>query len=133
MKRDHTGAVRGFIWYSQAWYSKNIPKDETIDSISIGMYHPGDGTSGEFVVDWIMLGGKLTPQLRVFDDAWSALAQFQDVLAAMAERDGENVTPEQMAALLLECGVVDQTQRESPYQDRDREPLATHTQTRNQN
>lgn len=112
MKRDHTGAVRAFSILSQAWYgAANLRSADYTDQISIGMYHLEGGTSGEFTVQWIPLLGRPFAQLQVFDDAWDALHQFQDVLAKMAERDKENITPEEFAELLLSCGVVDQTKR----------------------
>lgn len=118
MKRNHTGAVRGFHIYNEAWYSRlaagaQMPR-EFPASIQIGMYHPEGGTSGEFQVIWMELAGKLTPQLRVFDDGWSALLRFGDLLGWMGLHDSDDPSAEKMAAAMRELGIKDLTERVSP-------------------
>ncbi|MCP4370020.1 MAG: hypothetical protein GY797_18170, partial [Deltaproteobacteria bacterium] len=54
--------------------------------------------------------------LQVFDDAWSALAGFTDVVEKLGKKDDENITPEQFVEILLSCGFVDDTQYKSPYE-----------------
>ena len=78
------------------------------------MYHPDGGTTGEFSIEWKALGGKVVPQLCSWDDSWSALSTFGDVLQRLGQIDGENATPEQVAALLIECGFEDRTERTPP-------------------
>jgi hypothetical protein len=112
---DHTGCERGFTHYSEAYYAKLLPKrDDSVDEVIVGFYAPEGGTSGEFAVEWVRLSGKATPRLRVFDDAWHALAQMPDLLARMSDLDSQDVSPKAFCALLLELGFKDQTQRERP-------------------
>ena len=113
MKRDHSECKREFYHVSKSIYADGKTwKNGEFDEITLGFYHPDGGTTGEFSIVWMMLGGEAVPQLRAFDDAWSALAEFGDVLDRLAEHDGENLSPEAVIALLKECGVEDAT----PYE-----------------
>jgi hypothetical protein len=116
VSKNHDGCVRSYIHTSAAWYGgANVLRDGVEDEVMIGMYDPDGGTTGEFAVRWYKLSGKLTPKLEAYDDAWSALLQFQDVLAMMAELDGEDPSPAEFCRILEDAGVKDTTERESPY------------------
>lgn len=102
-----------------AWSDANSPTK------SIGYYDcapHGGGTTGAMDMRWYNLGtgAGIAPRLEVFDDAWHALHTFQDVLAALAERDGQNITPGGFVDLLTSLGFVDLTDRENPYTARER-------------
>lgn len=108
--KDHNGTKRGFIYTNKAWYGPSAMLDH--DEIMFGLYVPGGvGTTGEMKMRWVQLD-EYYPQLCVFDSGWSALAQFDDLLAALAEVDGLNITPDEFVELLLACGFEDMT----PYQ-----------------
>jgi hypothetical protein len=84
--------------------------------ITVGMYHPEENndysTSGEFTFTWKELGGSngLCCQMRVWDDAWHALARcFNDLLFELAELDSENPTEEEIIEILERLGVKDIT------------------------
>lgn len=110
--KQHDGCKRGFTHLSASWYGKAcLAHDEYLDQVMIGFYHPEGGTTGEFAVRWMTVGGKVTPRLEVFDDAWHALYEFRDVLAKLAEHDSEDMPPSAFCALLVGCGVEDMTQR----------------------
>ncbi len=112
--KEHTGNFRGFSILSQAYYSTSALNEPDIsDEIMIGLYHPEGGTSGEFAIRWVtgLRGGKAVPRLEAFDDSWSALTQFHDLLAAMAEIDNQDTTPEAFAEILKNLGIVDRTLR----------------------
>lgn len=108
--KDHTDCVRAFSQASRAWYSKAILAHGDIDSITFGFYHKEGGTTGEMTMEWIRLGGRMTPKLTVFDDAWNALNEFKDLLIQMAEVDSLDVSPEVFRQMLLACGFEDRTQ-----------------------
>lgn len=110
----HSQCVRGFSIASEAWYSKVFADDDDLDHINVGMYNPAGGTTGEFCIRWIDLGGNASPKLEVFDDAWGALQLFADVLRWMAEVDGKNVCVKEFADALRAMGVKDLTQRHEP-------------------
>ena len=76
----------------------------------IGFYN--EGTSGEFAIRWEQLGGRSIPRLQAYDDSWSALVHFKDLLDAMASVDNENISPEQFCKLLVSLGIKDLTERE---------------------
>lgn len=107
--KNHEGCIRGFVWNSKAWYN------ETMNRITVGMYskeYDGDySTTGEFSLIWEELGSNdLCCQLRVWDDAWHALAyQFNDLLLELAELDCENPTEKEVIEILLKLGVKDLT------------------------
>jgi hypothetical protein len=84
-----------------------------------GLYHynefsEDDGRTGEMQMEWQDIRGRDVPQLRVYDDAWSALATFHDVIDKLGEHDNENVTPEQFIEILKSCGFSDRTAYEVP-------------------
>ena len=109
--KEHTNTERAFHWSSKAWYHDPA----TPHSISVGMYSDGGGTTGEFTVEWVDLAGKRVPQLKVFDDAWSALSTFKDLLDKLSEVDDDNITEDEFVNILLSCGFKDLTAYKSPY------------------
>lgn len=121
-RNKHEGMARGFHWLSQAWYATtSLVGREFTDEICFGYFdlNPNEGgTTGEMMMRWYDLGSGtgIAARLEVFDDAWHALFTFQDVLAALAERDGKNITPAQFTELLTSLGFVDLTARQSPYE-----------------
>ena len=118
--KDNEGAIRGFYRVNKAWYARG---DSDIE-VMFGMYYPheGGGTSGEMAMRWHELDG-LIPRLEVYCDAWNALQQFTDVLAILADRDGENISEEEFVSILLQCGVKDLTEYENQHADAKRRSL----------
>lgn len=110
--KNHTGCFRGFSHAAETWYGQFVLSElDRIDDVTIGFYAPGGGTTGEFTVKWKKIGGVITPQLCAFNDSWSALHGFADVLAAMAEHDDKHITPMEFCDLLRRFGIVDRTER----------------------
>ena len=109
--------VRGFTHVSRAWYASSwLSTTNLIDEIVFGLYFPDGGTSGEMTVKWSMLAGRPTAKLNVFHDAWMALSQMPDLVAALGalpERES-NITPSQFTALLLSLGFTDLTETVNP-------------------
>lgn len=111
---NHNDCKRGFSWFDKAWYAGTARADEQ-PHITFGLYHPEGGTTGEMQMVWEDIGRQpLTPRLCVFDDAWTALASFDDLLRAMAETDGQCITQEQFVEMLLACGFEDMTEYARP-------------------
>jgi hypothetical protein len=108
----HEGCVRGYYRSIKAWYAK--ANDYPME-ITFGMFEKGDGTSGEMSVRWEELGGKIVPCFRCFDDGWSALSLFTDLIKKMGEVDNENISEADFAKMLDECGFEDLTPYQSPY------------------
>lgn len=113
----HDGMIRGFYHLSESWYGeanlKRTCANDMVDSVAIGFYEDNgeSGTTGEFAVTWNMLGNKLVPFLKVYDDAWDALAFFSDVLAEMAKLDDKNTSPQEFCEMLKRQGIKDLTKR----------------------
>ena len=109
---DHTGDIRAFTHTGASWYGPSSLRSDELDEIMVGFYASDGGTSGEFAIRWVKVGDKWSPRLEAFDDSWSALNHFTDLLALMAQHDSEDMTPETFCELLKECGIKDQTQRQ---------------------
>ncbi len=107
----HKGMTRGFSHLSKAWYgSVCLKATKEIDSITMGFYDVDDGgTTGDFSIAWEWQGNNQVPCLRSYDDSWDALVNFSDVLAKLAEVDDQNASPDDIALLLISCGVKDMT------------------------
>lgn len=105
---------RQFIVSSQAWYAGSCNLKPGEDEILLGMYHPEGGTTGEFSIKWTMVGNQMTPCLRAYDDSWSALYEFSDMLQELAKLDGTNPSVDVVVTALLNCGVEDATPRTGP-------------------
>jgi hypothetical protein len=118
----HQGDERRFSIMSQSWHvdSNMDPARRAAgeDEIMLGFYSPDGGTSGEFAIRWEQLSGKIVARLKAYEDSWSALAHFSDVLEKLAELDGTNPGIEAVAEVLKSCGVIDATPRVSPYGSR---------------
>lgn len=113
MQRDHTDGKRQFVQVSKAWYSVTSLGYKDEDIITIGIHHHDGGTSGEFQVVWRKIGfNESTPQLQVFDDGWSALSHFSDLLEKMAEIDSEDIRPDKFCELLESLGIENVTPTE---------------------
>ena len=118
--KDHSYSKRQFIQLSRSWYAdailKNKPED-FVDDITVGFYTNDGGTTGEFTFEWLKFGHKVFVKLVAYDDSWSALYQFSDLLEAMAEIDDENISPKDFCKLLISLGIEDNTKEKSPYNE----------------
>jgi hypothetical protein len=109
--KDHTGGVRAFTHRNRSWYAKYLqPHTGAVDEVMFGYYNPEGGTSGEMAMRWYDLGGAPTPRIEVFCDAWHALSTFGNVLAALGELDGSDISPEQFCNVLRALGFEDHTE-----------------------
>jgi hypothetical protein len=114
---------RSFIHLKEAWYSGanlNNRTDNLVDDVTM-QYHDDKGeVISTFTVGWYDLGNGKGPyaKLEIYDDAWKAIKWFDDVFWSMFCHGlvQDSITAEQFCALLLECGLVDETPTEDPYQ-----------------
>lgn len=110
----HKGCTRGFIQTSKSWYAEScLPDGDILDRVTVGFYYPDGGTSGEFEVEWEELAGKWTPRLKAYDDGWSSLFNFGDVLEAMADIDGMDSSPDEFVRMLEVCGIKNMTPKKA--------------------
>lgn len=111
MENKHANMTKGFTQLSKAWYGEaSLRNVDYVDEVVFGFYYSDGGTTGEMVVQWINLDGKIVPELTIFSDGWSALAQLHDLIDLLGQHDGEDSTPEQFCKFLLECGFIDKTE-----------------------
>lgn len=110
--KDHEGDIRRCYWTNKHWpHARNKTPE-----VMFGLYCPEGGTSGEMAFRWRDLGGvRMHPQLCVFDDGWSALATFTDLIQVLADHDNTDPTPEEIIAILVSCGFTDMT--DAPKED----------------
>jgi hypothetical protein len=67
------------------------------------------GVPGEISMNWQVLDHEIVPFLKCWNDGWSSLASFPEVIAWLGERNDENITPQQFCQFLQSCGFVDET------------------------
>ena len=101
----------GFTCFSRQDYAKVVPLDG-VDEIMLGIQCVEGGCLGELAIRWLMLGGKPSPRLEVFDDAWPLL-QTPTLAVAFEEltqmsRD-HAPTPDEVSVLLIAHGFTDQS------------------------
>lgn len=75
-----------------------------IEEIVIGIYPDGgdQGTEGEFIINWRELGGKLTPCIEMFGDAFALLVDMRPLFDALAQ--SHEPTPREAAEILRRLG-----------------------------
>jgi hypothetical protein len=112
----HEGCTRRFAILSQAWHANaNLTPEQRRngeDEITIGLYLPDGSSSGEFRIQWKPCVNRVAPTLRAWEDSWSALANFSDVIQKLGELDSTNPSVQSVAEVLKSCGVTDNTPRE---------------------
>lgn len=98
--KNHKGCRRGYWVVTDAWWKKHL--NDKAPEISFGMYHPDGGTSGEATMIWTQFKNseKPVPELKCFDDGWSALSKFTNLFSDMSKVDSERISPEEFIKLL---------------------------------
>lgn len=102
----------GFTCYSRQNYAGQVTI-EAEDEIMLGIQYPDGGCLCELAVRWNKLGDKLTPRLEVYSEAWHLLQTdtFQSVLNQLTKESKPMPTPDEVSALLIDYGFVDQSDR----------------------
>ena len=104
--KNHEGCIRGYHRTSKAWYTKTQFRIEVL----FGMYSLQGGTSDEMSMEWVEISNKLCPRLKCFDDSWSALALFNDLIQELGEVDNKVIQEEEFCKILDKCGFKDLTE-----------------------
>ncbi|CAN5951017.1 unnamed protein product [Sphagnum jensenii] len=117
---------RSFVHYGEAYYATALGfQPGIVDEVNFGLSCGGGGTHGEMSMIFQKLGGKIVPQLRVYDDAWNTLFWFSDILKELvlvgAKTSREtSITPKEFCEILLSYGFQDNTPRENPHTGKDK-------------
>lgn len=103
---------KGFTQLSKSYYGEDYLRNSKFkDEITFGLYSNHGGTTGEMVVDWILLDNKYVPKWTIFDDAWKVLSQFHDLIDFLGEHNNENTSPEEFRNYLIKFGFKDITKK----------------------
>lgn len=108
----NTDGKRAYVRSNKVYYAHILKPDDV--SVSVGIYHPDGGTSGEFTIRWHDLRrANLCARLEAFEDSWNVLhLHFQDLLAKMAEAGSREIQESEFCKLLDSLGIVDITEYE---------------------
>ena len=117
-KTDTPGDERQFHHHSRAWWWESSQDgkrihDRLIDEVTMGIYPPGGGTTGEFSIQWENFNGSVHAQFRAYSDAWAVLAEFDDLMEAIPQL-GKCPSPDSVCAVLVHLGITDATPTERP-------------------
>lgn len=103
----------GFSCFSRQNYARTVSLD-CADEVMLGVQCIEGGTLGELAVRWHMLRGKTVPRLEVYDDAWQIIQTptFGTVMEELTQMSRHhNLTPDEVSALLIAHGFMDQSDR----------------------
>ena len=106
-----------FTCHSRQNYAETVPLDAE-DEIILGIRYPKGGCLAELCFRWHNLNGRPSLLLEVFDDAWCLLQThtFQLVMNQLVQCENPVPTPEELSAMLISWGIVDQSDNPLPEQ-----------------
>lgn len=107
---------RTFYRLSKSWFFSASVKSQDKDFVEeFTIQCRGPEVSGDFVVRYKRMDGRIVPKLEVFDDAWKTLALFPDLLAKMAGVDNQKISPDEFADILTGLGIAEITEQSPSY------------------
>jgi hypothetical protein len=98
-----------FYQYSRQKYSHVSLPSGVLDELMIGVYHKEGGTSGEFSIKKMIIGGKFSLELCMFDDSWKLIPYLTDFFSLIAKCEDISLT--YVVLKLVEIGFVDLSDR----------------------
>jgi hypothetical protein len=101
---------RKYVNTDESWYA-TLPSYVPYRDIIFGVYAEEGGTTGEMTMVWNDRGHA---KLEAYDDSFSVLAQFKDVIDAVADHcklTNDLLTKEDFIKILEACGFEDDTTR----------------------
>lgn len=112
---------KGYVHLKKAWYAASTLKYKPHDFVDdICFYIEGpDDSMAEAVVEWIRLGDKIDPLLRMFDDAWPLFGLCPELFADIAKLPKCNpltgdISTKDFEAVLKRHGFKDETPKTQP-------------------
>ena len=101
---------RAYIRLSKLSYAKQILG--STKRVMVGMCAPNGIMSNSFTFEWVELNGENYVMLQAFEDAWSDLWLFNDLLEKMAKIDSNGIQETEFCQLLDSLGIMDVTQNQ---------------------
>ncbi len=108
--KHHTAYRRCYHRRRKAYYAN---AKEPV-SVGFGIYAHDGISFGAMEIEWVVVGVNIFPKLICFDDGWSALHSFADVIEKMGQVDEQNITEPDFCKLLDSCGFKDITKYIDP-------------------
>ena len=109
-KHNECKMYYGFSQHSRMNFC-NVPNEKYIDEIVFGIYVENDGCISEAAFVWEKVGDELIPYLRIFSDGITVA--YSEKFKAIADEinNKDNVTPRQIAELLIQHGFKDDSDK----------------------
>ena len=102
-----------YIVWHEAWYADTSRDFHEQPHLMVTAAADGGGCAWEFQIAGYELGGSPVTRVKMFEDAYAALAEMPEFFAALAEL--RPVTLDEVRVILDGLGAVDETPRVSPY------------------
>lgn len=109
MDKNFLESAKAFIIPFETWYAETSVKPFEKEHIMVGFYYEGEGTEGEFRLEWDKFG----IILKAYNDSWEALSKMPELLHLLAkiDREGKEPTVKEFAEMLKGLGYKDITER----------------------
>lgn len=92
--------------YGQAF----LKKKDLLDQVILGFFSKdGRGVKSEMVVEWVNIGEKYVPMIKVYSDAWRCLSECVDLIEELGRHNGEDMSPDDFCKLLKSLYFEDMT------------------------
>lgn len=100
-----------FTWLSQAWYVSNKQNKNILDTLYIDQHDENDESIGMFEINWVSLGDKASPELKIFDESCECLVRMPELLLLLTKTSKEKLSITDFVQELLTLGYTDVTER----------------------
>ena len=104
---------RTYIRSSLAYYAKSA--NLQVPTVNVNIEGFNGELQGEIEFEWVELGGKWCPRLKVFDDGWAVLSQCKDLLERLEKLNDQSIQEPEFCKMLDELRFTDATEYKDPY------------------
>ncbi len=106
---DQSCFSKAFFCFSrQDYYGITPLPPQTIDMVIFGNFSAkGLGYEYEIMMEWIELGGRISPRLCMFSESFRALTEHAELFKELVSLHDTDFTPEEFSKLLLRLGYRD--------------------------
>lgn len=98
--------IKKCIIQSEIRWPSQFPEDEISNQILIQLKEDEDNSFlCEFTINWEY--GNMF--LRIYNDAWCYMLEYVDLLDMLAQKENQNLTPDEMVNILTNLGYTNNT------------------------